>query len=419
MLDHGAQKVAACATFPFCFHQNTQRRMIWRSRKPAFFALNLFLITTIHATNFTLFKRGTSICGNGVVEADEQCDFNAPGSIQCCSQTCRRLPDILTECARDNNPGACTQGVCITRQQQCMQFNDKTLAAPGVSVSRPFSVCSVVNSTPLSVSSQDAENTCSLACSGKASSDSDQKSAAFTCLDLSLYNNVGSLVSDGLACGKSSGNSTVGICYQGGCRDDLCRATRCNNRGTCLRSSTSQLATVCACDGTYTGDRCQLSPSCSGTVDYCGVCNGHNDTCTSDPFQASRNDPANFITTPTFKKYVLPAVCVFGFLLLLFFIFFYIRHRDLKNPHTSLISSKLLPRSGPLHRVGISVRWDEFRCILAYEPQIEDELELLVGDIVFKLFEYDDGWAKGYNTRTQLEGIYPVSFTEKVGNAVA
>jgi hypothetical protein len=64
-------------------------------------------------------------------------------------------------------------------------------------------------------------------------------------------------------------------------------------------------------------------------------------------------------------------------------------------------------------KVGISARFDEYRATMDYDPQMPDELELHEGDIVFKLFEYDDGWAKGYNTRTQEEGVYPVSFAEK------
>jgi hypothetical protein len=64
--------------------------------------------------------------------------------------------------------------------------------------------------------------------------------------------------------------------------------------------------------------------------------------------------------------------------------------------------------------VGVSVRFDEFRCIHKYEKQMPDEIEIEVGDVLFKLFEYDDGWAKGYNTRTGQEGMYPVGFTERV-----
>lgn len=92
-----------------------------------------------------------------------------------------------------------------------------------------------------------------------------------------------------------------------------------------------------------------------------------------------------------------------------------VRNPPSQTSNSQAFLGKFLPKSGPPSKFGISVRWDEFRCILAYEPQMPDELELAVSDIVFKLFEYDDGWAKGYNTRTQREGVYPVSFTEKVG----
>ncbi|KAJ3207112.1 hypothetical protein HDU67_007679 [Dinochytrium kinnereticum] len=45
----------------------------------------------------------------------------------------------------------------------------------------------------------------------------------------------------------------------------------------------------------------------------------------------------------------------------------------------------------------------------AYVPQLSDEIELRVDDVVEVLAEYDDGWGKGMNVRTKAVGTFPMA----------
>lgn len=113
---------------------------------------------------------------------------------------------------------------------------------------------------------------------------------------------------------------------------------------------------------------------------------------------------------------IILAVTIPLAILLLALLAYYIRRTYRKQDNNSLSSSAFRSKIHH-HKMGMSVCWDEYKCIHRYEPSMPDELELLEGDVVFKLLEYDDGWAKGYNTRSQEEGIYPIGFTEKVGRS--
>lgn len=53
-----------------------------------------------------------------------------------------------------------------------------------------------------------------------------------------------------------------------------------------------------------------------------------------------------------------------------------------------------------------------FRCIVAYPPNSEFELELRVGDIIYVHKKRDDGWYKGTQQRTGRTGLFPASFVE-------
>lgn len=61
--------------------------------------------------------------------------------------------------------------------------------------------------------------------------------------------------------------------------------------------------------------------------------------------------------------------------------------------------------------LGISVNFsdNQYRVLQSYTPQLTDELELQTNDVIYMLKEYDDGWAKGFNTRTEKTGVFPVS----------
>ena len=53
-----------------------------------------------------------------------------------------------------------------------------------------------------------------------------------------------------------------------------------------------------------------------------------------------------------------------------------------------------------------------FRCITAYPPNSEYELELRVGDVVYVHKKRDDGWYKGTLQRTGKTGLFPASFVD-------
>jgi hypothetical protein len=153
-------------------------------------------------------------------------------------------------------------------------------------------------------------------------------------------------------------------------------------------------------------------------VDSCGVCNGNGTTCATDIY--SEIDPS-FFSSSTFRSIVLPVtLTVMLSLIVLGFVAMHRRkQRILKSrslaslASSASLSNKIKGFSAAPHKLGISVSWVEYRCLQTHVPQMPDELELQEGDIIFKLLEFDDGWAKGYNTRTQEEGIFPVSFAEK------
>lgn len=54
------------------------------------------------------------------------------------------------------------------------------------------------------------------------------------------------------------------------------------------------------------------------------------------------------------------------------------------------------------------------RCIVAYPPNSEYELELRVGDILYVHKIRQDGWYRGTLLRTGKSGLFPSSFVEKI-----
>jgi hypothetical protein len=197
-----------------------------------------------------LQKRSSeNICGNGLVDPGEECDYKMPHATECCSASCKLLPDIRTLCTRDKTEGVCKQGICQTRQSQCSAFDNHVLATGSVSLTGPFSACHSADQ-----SKKDLQ--CRLSCSGR-----NQSNDTDVCLDLKMYANVNNLVTDGLGCGDTAEkDSPAGICIHGQCRQDVCRKARCNNRGPCLRVSDSSIQ--CKCDAPYSGSQCQLMSGC-------------------------------------------------------------------------------------------------------------------------------------------------------------
>ncbi|KAJ3095542.1 hypothetical protein HDU97_006818 [Phlyctochytrium planicorne] len=52
---------------------------------------------------------------------------------------------------------------------------------------------------------------------------------------------------------------------------------------------------------------------------------------------------------------------------------------------------------------------DEFICVRAYHAQLDDEMELTIGDRVILKQSFPDGWGSGQNLRTNKEGVFPLS----------
>jgi cysteine-rich repeat protein len=55
------------------------------------------------------------VCGNGIVEAGEQCDDGNAAGGDCCSSACQSEPDGPASCDANNCTGgdACVGGVCM------------------------------------------------------------------------------------------------------------------------------------------------------------------------------------------------------------------------------------------------------------------------------------------------------------------
>lgn len=367
---------------------------------------------------FIKLRKRNSVCGNGELEDGEECDPGITGSSECCTKDCQRRPDFETTC--DDGRGICRSGSCVSRSTQCSAFDDKILSIKGRSIVGPFIPCNPDQENQSDAAKENLQAKCSLACQGRVSNSGSNR----VCIDLQLYQNVDSTVSDGLICGNDESGVQLGVCVEGTCKTDSCRQSRCFGRGDCFRSEDSSFS--CRCDPPYNGKNCESRPDCDGIVDRCGICNGDGTQCDpSDPLQ-----PPSFVNTSVFRNVVLPIVIIVG--IAIFAIAGYISYKKSKEEKLARIkrknsksrlttSKKKLSNvsTSKADKVGISVRFDEFQAISNYDSQLPDEIELREGDIVFKLFEYDDGWAKGYNTRTQEEGVYPVAFTEKVAPSLS
>lgn len=58
----------------------------------------------------------------------------------------------------------------------------------------------------------------------------------------------------------------------------------------------------------------------------------------------------------------------------------------------------------------MSVEMAEVFCEVAhgYQPQMEDEMELREGDVVYLIFQLDDGWGYGLNLASSTPGVFPL-----------
>lgn len=374
---------------------------------------------TLSSTN-----KSEKMCGNGILDEGEECDPGIDKSSECCTNRCTRETDLETLC--EGGRGICRAGRCVSRRSQCASLDNKILTTKGTSLVGPFVPCNPNLENDVESSTLNTQLQCTLSCQGRIKNSATDRQ----CLDFNLYRNIENLVADGVICGNDSKGSSLGVCEEGVCKTENCRFNLCNGRGDCYRSDNSTVK--CNCDDSYSGEKCERSSGCDGIVDRCGVCNGNGTTCPKDP---SSNENQPFVSSFTFRNIVLPILIVAG--IIIFAALGYYSYRRTKGPAPVIVAAKTNPSSfQPETRVhpsnkrrnffnfraskgqnfGISVRFDEFQAIADYEARLEDELELREGDIVFKLYEYDDGWAKGYNTRSKEEGVFPVAFTEKVAS---
>ena len=412
---------------------------------------------------------GSAVCG--------ECDPADPVHGGCCTSDCKRMPDYRTACTIQGYAGSCRSGQCVSRYQQCSRYDTKTLLVGESALRGPFLPCS-----PSANNTQDnVESRCTLACQGRAASSGIPPQQL--CLDFQDYANVERFVVNGALCGNSAAASTLGLCWDGTCVNEACRRFRCTNHGECVRSRAPGPAggaggSECRCDSGFAGEACNkmdgcgtfllrgwlrarargksvsfpsfcclptlilslsfltLSSSVDDLVDVCGVCNGDGSSCP----QTAIGQATTFFGSGTFKLIVLPVGLTLLVTVIALATLLMVRRKKQANGNGAggggiggldalglggaggagggVLSSSFFKSKIP-HKLGMSVSWDEYRCVHTYEQTMPDELELREGDILFKLFEYDDGWAKGYNTRTQEEGIYPVSFTEKVTPGIA
>jgi len=87
---------------------------------------------------------------------------------------------------------------------------------------------------------------------------------------------------------------------------------------------------------------------------------------------------------------------------------------QLDNNHLSVASSAMLSNRVSTTSTDKELNSTPYRAVHTYEPQLNDELLLEMGDIVEVVYVYDDGWVWGINTRTNESGACPMLCLEKV-----
>ena len=229
-------------------------------------------------------------CGNGRLDAGEQCDPLVAGtSTECCTASCGFAP-VSQSCS--NGFGVCKLGKCVTRGTECaaldsttMQFSQSlngissivgpwdacalptagyTFAKPAVAVDQVMSWANGTSAVSL-VSQLLPQNLvsqvfCTKMCQGTGISSVNGGASQQICADLKAFSNIDASVTDYLPCAvdntaqvnlrdfvkKSDADRDYhsllnpGVCIAGGCRADVCSSTRCSGHGQCLLSATSR-----------------------------------------------------------------------------------------------------------------------------------------------------------------------------------
>ena len=77
-------------------------------------------------------------------------------------------------------------------------------------------------------------------------------------------------------------------------------------------------------------------------------------------------------------------------------------------------------RASTVSGLSIATPFNAYKLVVvthAYESTLQDELDLQVGDKVYIIREFDDGWALGLHKNTEREGAFPLICTEDISAA--
>ena len=232
---------------------------------------------------FSLSATNTSPCGNGTVDAGEECDPGAAGATTCCTATCQAVT-AGTAC---NDGNACTQtDTCVAGT--CNGANPKTCSAADQchdagSCNPSTGACS--NPTKSDGTACNDGNACTQTdtCVAGTCNGANLKtcSAADQCHDAGSCNpSTGACSSpskaDGAACNDGNACTQTDICVAGSCNGAnlaTCVASdQCHDAGSCDPSSG-----LCSNPAKADGAQCNDNDACTQT-DQCqsGVCQGSN-----------------------------------------------------------------------------------------------------------------------------------------------
>ncbi|ORY19939.1 hypothetical protein LY90DRAFT_708110 [Neocallimastix californiae] len=87
---------------------------------------------------------------------------------------------------------------------------------------------------------------------------------------------------------------------------------------------------------------------------------------------------------------------------------------QLDSNHLSVASSAMFSSRMSTTSTYKELNSTPYRAVHTYEPQLNDELLLEIGDVVEVVNIYDDGWVWGINTRTNESGACPMLCLEKI-----
>jgi hypothetical protein len=430
-----------------------------------------------------------SVCGNGVLDPGEQCDYAIPApNSECCTKNCSfRGPSF--PCGLN---GACSDdGICFSRGMQCNNYNFTVFKLPDSSlVGSPWVPCGSASfPSPISeIVSPDlkTQSSCSLSCNGKVLREGNSIEST-QCIDFANYTASSNLISpkvfDYLQCfipEFNDANDNIeeltksdklekilnpGICMSGKCRVDVCREYRCSGKGSCILgkkvynlfvaytkdfSITRNVSNVfesedslisCRCDEGRHGVACEEV----GSVNITNIENGKASTAYTAGLVLSvllillGVGLVTLLVVRVHKKKKgnkrlshkslglkcdpLPE-CEFEIQKLkkesdINFVVEAppsLHSRQLSSVSNNLNNNNNFTNNNPIPEEVPSTPPNYLVAKHIYTPRLIDEINLIKGDIIYLIHNFDDGWAKGYNLRTGKEGIFPLVFTSKLDN---